>query len=332
MTANPSVTFVCCVESGGLEAQTVRMVESLRRWGGKLANAPIIAVTPRFGPPLAHRTLKAFEKLHVKYICSYPKSRYSWFKFLNKPYALVTAEEHITSDSICWLDSDLLILGEPDKLILNDGEDFLGCASDKEMGTSGPGDAFEPLWRKNCETLGINIEDLPWLLTEQEGKYIRLYWNGGIFVYRRSTSFAHHYLQTCIQLLDARTITNTPGFSLGINEMSAIGLAMVKMGVSWRALPFSHDYIMSSKTHDQWYKEEQLKAARIIHYHDSMWPHFWSVFIGCLHDTHPFVADWLSSVGPMKNEAPFYYRGLSKILQRLRAKQESVYKKLCRVI
>jgi len=332
MTVNSQITFVCCVESGALEAQTVRMIESLRRWGGQFANAPVFAVTPRFGPPLANKTRQTFDKLNVEYLRFHPKNQYSWFKFLNKPYALVAAEERSTSEAICWLDSDLLIVGEPDKLILNEGEDFLGCASDKEMGTAGPEDPFEPLWKENCKSLGIDIEDLPWITTEQEGKHIRLYWNGGIFVYRRSTSFANHYLQTCIQLLDARTAAKAAGYSVGINEMSAIGLAMVKMGISWRALPYSHDYIMGSFTHDEWYKEEQLKAARIIHYHDAMWPHFWPVFINCLRDTHPQVADWLSSIGPMENEAPVYCRSMSKILKYFRTKQESEYKKLCRAI
>jgi hypothetical protein len=40
------ITFVCCVESGSLESQTIHLVESLRRYGDKYSTAPIIAVTP----------------------------------------------------------------------------------------------------------------------------------------------------------------------------------------------------------------------------------------------------------------------------------------------
>ena len=39
-----SVGFVCCVESGKLEQEAVRLVESLRRWGGRLSTAPVVAV------------------------------------------------------------------------------------------------------------------------------------------------------------------------------------------------------------------------------------------------------------------------------------------------
>lgn len=327
---NSQITFVCCVESGALENQTVRMIESLRRWGGEFANVPVFAVTPRFGPPISHKTCQAFERLHVEHLRFHKKSRYSWNKFLNKPYALVAVEECSTSECIGWLDSDLLILGEPDKLILNRGEDFVACAPDKIGGTTGHEDPLETYWREVCRLVGLDIKDLPWVRTEQEGVRIRLYWNSCVFAYRRSTHFSDHYLQTCIQLFDSRIASQKTG--IFFNDQIALGLTMVKMGISWRALPYSHNYTMNSKTHKDWYSEDQFKAARIAHYHDAMWPHFWPEFLKCLRVTHPQVADWLSSIGPIKNEAPFYCRSMSKALQYSRARQESEYKKLCRVI
>ena len=58
-------TFVCCVESGWLETQTIRLVESLRKFGGTFSQEPVIAVTPRFGPPLSKRTHAQFRELGV---------------------------------------------------------------------------------------------------------------------------------------------------------------------------------------------------------------------------------------------------------------------------
>jgi hypothetical protein len=333
MTESPQITFVCCVDSGWLEAQTLRMIESLRRWGGRFANAPIVAVTARFGFPLSQKTRQAFKKFDVEYIHFQAKNQYTWMPFLNKPNALLAVEKESTSEYIGWLDSDLLILGEPDQLILNEGEDFVACAADKNVGTSGPGDPFEPYWREICQTVGIDMEDLPWITTEMEGKPIRLYWNSGVFVYRRKTGFAKHYLQTTIELIDARLVPNTPGyFSIGINEQTALGLAMFKMGIPWRALPFSHNCTFNHQLHAEWYNEEQLREARILHYHNSMWPKFWPEFIRCLGDTHPDVADWVSSLGPMKNEAPLQWRATSRVLEHFRSQQDSAYRKLCRAV
>src|SRR5919199_5589638 len=125
MTVSPQITFVCCVESGSLEAQTVRMIESLRRWGGRFANAPLVAVTPRFGSPLSHKTRQTFERFNVEYLQFQAKSRYPWFQYLNKPNALVAVEERSTSECIGWLDSELLFLDEPNQPLLNEGEDFV---------------------------------------------------------------------------------------------------------------------------------------------------------------------------------------------------------------
>jgi hypothetical protein len=330
MTTSPSITFVCCVESGSLESQTLRMIESLRRWGGRLANAPILAVTPRLGPPLSRKTHQAFERLQVEYLHFSTKNQYSWFKYLNKPYALVAAEERSTTESIGWLDSDLLFVDEPVRLMLNEGEHFVACAPDKNIGTSGSEDPFEPYWQEICHLVGLDIEDLPWITTEMEGHRIRLYWNSGIFVYRRATGFTSEYLQTCIHLLNARLANHNSG--IFFTDQVALGLTMVKGGLSWRALPYSHNYTMSRLLHDEWYKEEQLKEAKILHYHDFMWPPYWPEFIRCLGNTHPAVADWLSSCEPMKNEAPLQWRVMSQVLKHFRSRKESAYKKLCRVI
>jgi hypothetical protein len=332
MTQTPEITFVCCVESGSLEAQTVRMIESLRRYGGKFATAPVIAVTPRFGPPLLKSTLQTFNNLNVIYLRHQSKTSYSWFKFLNKPLALVAAEEHITSEAVGWLDSDLLFLAEPEKLTLLPSEDFLGFpVESKEMGTIGPGDPYEPIWKDFCRIVGIDIDDLPWIITAQTNERVRLYFNGGIFVYRRSTGFANHYLDICLKLLDSRIGTKAAGYNLGIKEMSAIGLVVIKMGLTWRPLPYSHDYVMLTATHNDWYKEELLQEARIVHYHDSMWDPFWSVFLECLRKTHPDVETWLKSLGSMSNQAPVTWRIISKILAYFRTRTEHSYNRNCLV-
>ncbi len=330
MAENSQITFVCCVESGSLETQTVRMIESLRRWGGKFANAPIFAVTPRFGPPLAKKTHQIFDKFQVEYLWFQEKSKYSWNKFLNKPSAVVAVEKLATSESIGWLDSDLLIVDEPDQLTLNQGESFLACAPDKNIGTTGPQDPYEPYWQEVCKCVGIDIEEFPWIKTEHEGARIRMYWNSGIFVYRRSTNFADHYLQTFIQLCDSHLTAQNAGFFF--NDQVALASSIVKIGIPWRALPYSHNFGLGNNALKDGYNKEQLKAAKIIHYHNSMWSEYWDTFVESLSETHPSVADWLTSIGPIKNEAPLPSRAMKKIINTIRSRKELAYTKSCRVM
>lgn len=324
------ITFVCCVESGLLENQTVRMIESLRRWGGRLRESPIFAVTPRMGPPLSRQTHRAFERLGVEYLRFQAESRYPWLGFLNKPYALVAVQERSTSECIGWLDSDLLFLGEPEELILKEGEDFVACAPDRNIGTTGPEDPFEPYWKAICQVVGLDIEDLPWITTEMEGKRIRLYWNSGVFVYRRHTGFAHPYLQTCLQLLDSRLANHNS--KIFFTDQVALGLAMVKLGLSWRALSYSHNYQSGSLKPEQWGISEKLKPVRILHHHDAMLPDFFSEFVNILRAPYPDVAEWISSLEPLKNQASIPWRTTSKVLNQIRSRKQSDFIKSCKFL
>jgi hypothetical protein len=335
MAEPPQITFVCCVESGALELQTVRMIESLRRWGGKFADAPMIAVTPRFGPPLTRATQAAFDRLNVRHIRFQSHHKYIWFNFINKPNALIAAEAYSHTEAIGWLDSDLLFLGEPSELALQPGEDFLACASDKNIGTAGVNDPFDRFWQEIGRSVGINVDELPWIMAEQEQQKIRLYWNGGILVYRRSTGYAQEYLRMCEKMLDAQIIDRysaTVGTGAFAHEQMAVGLAMFRLGLAWRALPYSHDYIMTSQSHHEHYQEDLLRSAKITHYHDSMWHWFWAEFIICLKNTHPEVADWLAPQGSLSHPAPWHYRIMGKALRTKRKLQEAAYVRTCRVI
>jgi hypothetical protein len=327
----PSVTFVCCVESGSLEALTVRLVESLRRFGGRFAQAPFYAVTPRFGPPLARETHACFARNQVHYVRRNFPSRYGWFKFLNKPLAVNFVEQQAQTDVICWLDSDLLFLSEPDALDMTD-VDFVATASDKEMGSSGPGDPYEPLWVELCRAVGLQVDDLPWFETTVDQQRIRAYWNGGFFAYRRSYRMGREYLTTCERLLDARLRTDAGKFSTGINEMSALGLAMVKLKMRYRALPFPYNFPLGVRTPPAWYSLDRLKQVKILHYHDSMWPPFWPTLLARLKESHPPVAAWLEAQGPMANTAALPARVLTRGLNHLRNRRETAYKSECRVL
>lgn len=327
MTSKTDITFVSCVESGPLETQTIRMMESLRRWGGRFVDAPLLAVTPRFGSPLSYETHKAFERLNVKHIRFQADNPYSWKGFLNKHFALAAAEEYSDSEFIGWLDSDLLIVDEPNCLILEKGEDFAACASDKNIGTVGPEDEYYSYWQEACRIVGIDIEDLPWIVTEREKERIRLYFNSGVFVYRRSTQFAQVHLEDTIRVFDSR-ITSRALKKMYFTQ-HILGMTMIKMGLSWRALPHSHNYGMGSKTYDRWYKKEELQEAKIVHYHDAMWPWFWQTFIDCLRETHPEAADWLKGQGTLKNEAPLQWRLMNKVLKKIRSRREIAYTQSC---
>ena len=294
-----AVSFVCCVEAGLLEEMTIRLVESLRRWGGAFADAQVFAVVARHGPALHRRTLDEFKRLNVLCLNEPSGSHYEWFPYYNKPVALAAVEKISSTDLIAWLDSDMLVVREPSALNLEPCIDFAACPSAKEMGTTGPGDPFEALWQANCRTLGIDIETLPWVLSDPEKLKMRVYWNSGIFVYRRETKFGQRFLDTCTALMDANNVIDSRDFNISFNEMGAVALAMHAAGLKWKELPPSYNHNINKRSHERLFDETAFRSATVIHYHDSMLPDFWENFLMAFGKSD--VADWLTKLGPLKD-------------------------------
>jgi hypothetical protein len=324
------ITFATCVESGPLETQVLRMVESLRLFGGAYADCPMWAIKPRFGPPISRQTRSHFDRLGVEYRQTTREDPYPWYAFLNKPRVLTLAEEEAPTECVGWLDADLLVTGEPSELLPGPDEDITACSPDNCGGSTGPGDKCEPFWREACAAVGLEIDQLPWVTTEREGDRIRLYWNSGVFAFRRGNGLAAEYDRSTRALLDAYLGSAVTG--LFFTEQFSLSLAAVKLGLRRRQLPHSHNYEMNSRIHETWYREDKLRAARIVHYHDCQWPAFWPTFLGCLRATHPAVAAWLEPLGPLRNEAPLAYRAVTKLLRRRRRRGEEQFKAACRFV
>src|SRR3954453_10661309 len=103
-----TLTIVCCIESGPLEGMTLRLAESLRRWGGAFAQCPVVAVTPRFGPPLGRATRRGLKQLGVEHWRLTARNQHAWFGFLNKPAAIEAVEERARTPLLAWLAGDIL--------------------------------------------------------------------------------------------------------------------------------------------------------------------------------------------------------------------------------
>lgn len=308
------------------------MVESLRKFGGRFANAPLFAVTPRFGPPLARSTSALFERYGVRHLRPSQPQPYTWFNYYNKPLALIYAQEHISTSAVGFLDSDVIIVGEPDRLELPPDLDLLAFPVEiKEMGTTGPGDPYEEFWRECCRIIGIDLDALPWIETAQTKHRLRMYFNSGVFVYRRDCGLAQEYLRLCRLLMDSGVGTHAPNYGLGFKEQASIAFAVMTLGLRWRQLPYSHNYPMSSGIHEQFYSLELLRDARIVHYHDAMWPQFWPTFLGCMQQAHPAVAQWLQQLGPMRNQSPLTARLIARYLRSRRRRREQQYRAASRI-
>jgi len=105
--AAPPLTLVTCAESGPREVEVVRLVSSLRQWGGRLANAPVLAISPRTDTKLTPETQRAFGELGIRYAQTRPRPRFAWYPFMNKVACVEYAQRVVSTELIGWLDTAL---------------------------------------------------------------------------------------------------------------------------------------------------------------------------------------------------------------------------------
>ncbi len=325
-THTPSVTVVCCIESGVLEPTTCRMVESLRRFGGRFSKAPVVAVTPRAGPPLQRVTRRKMEELGIEHLHIRPAHPYLWHHYVNKAHAIRSVEERVRSEIITWVDGDIIFLREPNELDLADGEGFVACAPDLGMlGSRGTTDPYDPFWERCAQLVGLRIDDLPWLTTG-DGHRVRFYWNAGLYSYRRATGFGREFLADFERALDSKVSRN----HLQVHAMDQVmlGLTVLRLGLGWRAIPDTSNFpVLSWLPHN--FDPEKVRDVDILHYHDSMQPHLWPKLLATLKPYHPEVHAWLEPLGPVHETSSPFARALREGLRVYRGLYRRAYYARC---
>ena len=184
------------------------------------------------------------------------------------------------------------------------------------IGTTGKGAAHDRVWGGACAACGIALDELPWIRPRDGGEPIRLYWNSGVWAYRRSTGLGADYLKVATLLLDAGISFSR--FGEHWLEQMSLGLAGHRLKLRSRSLPLALNYTVSESLLDDTNSHETLSSARLIHYHDSMSPATWHVFLAKLLAAHPGKFDWLERLGPVTNPASRSGRFSGELLRIVR--------------
>lgn len=321
-THRPSMTIVACVESGELEPKTIRMVESLRRFGGRFADLDVIAVTPRKGAPLRRETKARLKALGVEHVRIKPKTHYVWHHYMNKAQAVMAAEQLVDSDAIFWIDSDIVFLREPNELELAADVDFVASAPDTGLiGSSGGDDPHDAFWSRCAALIGRSVEDLPWLTTG-DGHRIRFYWNAGLFVYRRDTSFGREFVSDFERAMRENVARNHAQVH-GMDQV-ILGLTVLRRQMRWKAVADTNNFPVISFI-PQNFDPAKVEPVDVLHYHDSMSPHLLPKLLDTLRPAHPEVAAWLEPQGPVVDPSPAVTRAVREAFRMKRAVDRRVY-------
>ena len=176
------IAFLVCVEANRLEPQARLLCESLRRFGGRYRQAPILAISPRPHLALGPEARAHLEMLGVTCLAEPLNDTGSPYGTINRIVAGAWAERFSPRPYLILLDTDTVFVGEPDFVRAGAGVrpvDVKGSAS------SGPGDPLDAYWIRLCELGGIDPSRLPRLTTTIDQVSIRASYNGGFTVIRR---------------------------------------------------------------------------------------------------------------------------------------------------
>jgi hypothetical protein len=185
MPRPPDLAFVACIEAGALERQALLLFESIRAFGGALAECPIYALAPRAGLGVRGEARDRLDALGVVYIDEVLNTECFEYGSANRVAAAAHIESTTAHELLVVLDSDTLVLREPTAFLLPRDVDVAARPVDrKDICTSGPEDPHDAYWRELCEICGVRYDDIPWVPSYVDDIRAKASYNGGLVVVR----------------------------------------------------------------------------------------------------------------------------------------------------
>lgn len=260
-----SLAFLACAERGRLEGQTLLLCRSIRRFGGRHADAPIHTFQPRAGTEIAPETAAELRSLGVTHVTERLNGRFPDYGIANKVFACAWAEENLPHDVLVFLDSDSVVLGEPAELDLPRGVDAAVRPVDrKHQGSTGPGDPHDPFWVAARAAAGVRAD--PRVRTTVDDEPIRAYYNAGLVAARRDAKVMTGWRAHFLRLMDAGLVP--PHGRITFLDQVSLATALADRGDRVRVPDARHNYPLPLRPMlPRPLRELPLDALVHAHYH-----------------------------------------------------------------
>lgn len=306
------IACLICVESNQLEPQARLLCESLRTFGGRYRNAPILAISPRPHLALGPEARTRLEELGVTYVVESLNDTGSPYGPINRIVAGSWAETISSRPYVVVLDTDTVFVGEPDFARADAGGrpvDVKGAAS------SGAGDPQDIYWDRICRLGGIDLSRLPWITTTIDRVPIRASYNAGFTVVRRDLGILRRTREIFFASLQENL---RPQAGTELEIFSSTGSVGREASEWWGSSQAALSAAIWSRTSDvhtyderyniplnnlldpgrSWPKRRGLEPI-LLHYHYLAEPRYQPLlrevmsWIGCSHEVLSWIADRL---------------------------------------
>lgn len=204
--SEPHIVFALCTDKGDLEAKTVLLVESLRKWAGSLRDAPIWVVQTQRKMQITDETLEALRRSAATFRCAGLDVKPRGLRFAHKVFAAAYVEEHIRDplSTIVVLDSDVICVNPPERLLLSgDIEAAVSAVSNKGVGV-GVQEGLPEHWRIALEACDADASRLWQIGTGSEDIPIWAHFNSGLVAARRSAGVFARWKKNLVHLAETK--------------------------------------------------------------------------------------------------------------------------------
>lgn len=298
----PVCTLFCCVEPGPLEEQAVRLVESLRRFGGGWANSPVLIYRTRFATSFQRRTLEAFRRLGVEVVSIRPNNGLSWHQFIRRYDAMVDAESRTDTPLVAYVDCDILFLDEPAAITPDDDAD-LWAAVERTANLPDASGANELYFRRVAKVLGVPFDRLPMLdipaSSVHDATQGYLCFNSGFVTVRRGTGLAQRITENCRAIVRQGGMHPKSGFHF--TDQVVLPFTLLAAGHRWKLLPDTHNFHVNQWTSPLKFVDA-VRDVKVLHYHGCMESHVWPQFMELMRQSdHDAAAAWLEPLGAVSD-------------------------------
>src|SRR6267378_6127743 len=253
----PDVAFVACIEGGVLEAQTLLLFDSIRRYTGRFSDCSLYALSPRAGHAISSDSERKLDDLGAYYIDRILNTECPEYGSANRVAAAAYIEQTCSHAILVILDSDTLFLREPSELLLAPDIDVaVRPVYVKGMSTSGWSDSRDRYWQDLCRCCGVDYEEIPWTESFVDQQHIKTNYNGGLVVVRSGLSILHRWADFFFRSIreGLRPFTNAGSFRTGAgwiepaaanlwgSNQAALSLAIWSLTRRVRELPPTYNY------------------------------------------------------------------------------------------
>ena len=260
------IGFLIRVARGKLESQSLLFAESVRAWGGALADAPIYAFTdPEDSPPA--QTIERLGEVGATHVELRLDSPYRDPPVLNKVFVSAWAERELDHDVLAFVDSDTAFLGEPRELTADGWVAAVKpVGNSRTAGSTGPGDPNEPYWQRVYDQLGVRSS--PFVTTTVDRARIRAYWNTGLVAARRSAGLFGEWERALVRLFESGCVFKKPV----LMEQVAWAGVIADVHDRVRILPEEYNYPLPKRRFLP-AGVRDLELDDLVHVHYHRWGH-----------------------------------------------------------